>query len=438
MTTLPRAPEFLRYVLPGPAAVLGGGVSGAGALELLARVGGEGVVFDENLTDQGLVNNFGPQEAAARPLVIHSPGFPKGHRWLRIARESGGVCLGELDFAAAFWPGRILAVTGTNGKTTLTEFLAHALRTIGIDAVATGNIGFPFSRLTAETLAAAEDASNRVAVCEVSSFQAESLEHLNPDATLWTNFAEDHLERHASMQDYFAAKWKLASRTRRGGLILGESAWRFAVGAGIEVPEESKVFSEGKTQDEHLSGTIFACPPQRENYLLAETWWHREGHPESALLAAARTFRPGRHRLSRVATVDGVTWWNDSKATNFHAVEAALRSFPRPVLLIAGGRSKGGDLVGFVRRIAPQVRAAYLIGETSSALSEAMRAANIENERCMDLAEAVRRAALAARPTDHVLLSPGFPSFDMFRSYEDRGNRFEALVNNLGVNANFC
>jgi len=431
-------PKYLREVLPGPVAVLGGGVSGMGALELLARVGGEGVLFDEKLSENGVVNNFGPEEAAKMPLAVYSPGFPPGHPWLHVAREAGGICLSELDFGAAYWPGALIAVTGTNGKTTLVEFLAHALRTIGRDAMATGNVGFPLSRLAAETFAGGENGAERVAVCEVSSFQAETLRHLEADSTIWTNFAEDHLERHGSMEAYFAAKWKLVERTRPGGALLGESAWRFAERLGFAVAEESRVFSEGKQADCRLSGTVFATPPQKENFLMAEAWWRREGLPEDALFEAARSFKTGRHRLELVATIDGVAWWNDSKATNFHAVEAALGSFPGAVILIAGGRSKGGDLEGFARRIAPRVRLAFLIGETAPALSSAMRSAAVDHVVCRDLAEAVRKASVAARPADQVLLSPGFSSFDMFRDYQDRGNRFTALVNNLGVSANFC
>jgi UDP-N-acetylmuramoylalanine--D-glutamate ligase len=123
-----------------------------------------------------------------------------------------------------------------------------------------------------------------------------------------------------------------------------------------------------------------------------------------------------------------VTFWNDSKATNFHAVEAALRAFDRPVLLIAGGRAKGGDVAAFARRIAPRVRRAWLIGETAPVLGEHFAAAGVPHTACGSLAEAVRSASAAAGPGDHVLLSPGFASFDMFRSYEDRGDQFERAL----------
>jgi UDP-N-acetylmuramoylalanine--D-glutamate ligase len=186
--------------------------------------------------------------------------------------------------------------------------------------------------------------------------------------------------------------------------------------------------TEGQPRDDRLDGTPFANYPQRENFILAAAWWRSEGLEETALYEAARRFRVGRHRLSRVETIDGVTYWNDSKATNFHAVEAALAGFPEPVVLIAGGRSKGGDVAAFVRRISPRVSHAVLIGETGPTLGWAFEAAGVPHTVRATLEEAVRAAAAAARPGGYVLLSPGFSSFDMFRNYEDRGDCFERAV----------
>lgn len=425
-----------RLLASAPVAVLGAGVSGRGVLELLGRLGARGVVFDEKAAGKGGVNNFTAGQARLYPLVVYSPGFPPEHPWLALAREAGAECLGELDFASLFWRGRIIAVTGTNGKTTLTEFLTHALCSVGREAHATGNVGDPFSRLAAASLGDAAGAAGGVAVCEISSFQAETLRFLRPDALLWTNFAEDHLERHPGLDAYFAAKWNLVDRTTPGAVLVGSSVARFAARTGRgALPEESIVFSEVKTPDPRLAGTVFVTQPQRENFLLAAAWWRRTGLPEDALVAAAKSFRLGRHRLARVAEIDGVTWWNDSKATNFHAVEAAVAGFPAPVLLIAGGKSKGGDVAAFVRRLAPGVRRLFLIGETAPALAAACDAVGLDHLACGGLAQAVQEAAHSARPGEHVLLSPGFASFDQFRNYEDRGNQFESFVNNLGVNS---
>jgi UDP-N-acetylmuramoylalanine--D-glutamate ligase len=411
-------PAALAPLLAAPAAILGAGVSGEGARALLGAFGAASALYDARGAE------FTAAAAARHRLVIYSPGFAPDHPWLARARAAGAECLPELDLAALAWRGRILAITGTNGKTTLTEFLTHALGRQGVRASATGNIGRAFSALAAE--AGGGDPS-WVAVCEVSSFQAESLRHFRAEAALWTNFAEDHLERHRSLPAYFAAKASLAARSER--VFAGSSVRRYAVQSAAAVPGRCQwVDTEGQAPDPALAGTVFADYPQRENYLLGAAWWREQGYAPAALAAAAASFRLGRHRLARVAARGGVTYWNDSKATNFHAVEAALARFPAPVLLIAGGKSKGGDLAGFAGRIAPRVRRAWLIGETRHALAAALAVAGVDHVVSDSLAAAVRGAAAVARPGDQILLSPAFSSFDQFRNYEDRGDQFERLV----------
>jgi len=412
-------PDFIASRLALPVAVMGGAVSGRGAVALLSRLGAKAVVYDRS----GL--EFTPGAARGHELVVFSPGFPLLHPWLETARKAGCICMAEIDFASLFWRGRIIAVTGTNGKTTLTEFLAGALSGAGRRAFAAGNIGIPFTQLVADEDGGAPDIT---AVCEVSSFQAEQLGHFYADGLLWTNFAEDHLERHPGMEAYFSAKWELVVRTPPGRFLAGSSVQRYAAQIGRPIPAGSYVPTEGQARDPRLEGTAFASYPQRENFILAAAWWRLEGLEEAAIYEAATRFRVGRHRLSRVETIDGVSYWNDSKATNFHAVEAALAGFAEPVVLIAGGRSKGGDVAAFVRRIAPRVSHAVLIGETGPSLGGAFEAMGVPQTVRVTLEDAVRAAAAVARPGGDVLLSPGFSSFDMFRNYEDRGDCFERAV----------
>jgi UDP-N-acetylmuramoylalanine--D-glutamate ligase len=420
-------PDFLRPLLASPVAIFGGGVSGEGVRALLGALGATGAVYDE----KGAA--FTPAAAAAHALVIFSPGFARDHAWLARARAAGAECLGELDFASLCWRGRVLAITGTNGKTTLTEFLAHALRTAGREAHATGNIGHPFSRLAAETDGGTAEV---FAVCEVSSFQAETLRYFRAGSTLWTNFSEDHLDRHAELRAYFAAKWNLVAHTT-GAVFAGSSVQRAAQAFAHELPAAAVVATEHRPADKRLEGLVFDEYPQRENFLLAEAWWRAEGLPPEPFLAAARTFRLGRHRLARVAEHAGVTYWNDSKATNFHAVEAALARFDTPVVLIAGGRAKGGDIAGFVRRIARRVDHMILLGETSDELARQCRACGIMHTSCPSLEQAVRCASELAGPGRHVLLSPGFASFDLFHGYADRGEQFERCVRDLHATGSF-
>ena len=419
-------PDFLIPLLAKPAAVLGGGRSGEAILALLAKLGASGVLYDEKLKHAKHV--FTATQARAHPLVIFSPGFAAGHKWIAAARKSGCETLGELDFASLFWRGKIIAITGTNGKTTLTEFLTHALRSIKRDTTAAGNVGFPFSALVDRTDGGTIDDT---AVVEVSSFQSETFKYFRADSALWINLAEDHLERHQHMRDYFDAKWRLLDRSLGGVILVGDSVQRYAAEFGHGLPPDACVATECQPADILLAGTVFEHYPQRENFLMAAAWWRHSGLPEQALYAAALTFKLGRHRLQNVGAHKGVSYWNDSKATNFHAVESALTRFPSPVILIAGGKSKGGDIPGFVRRIAPSVKHALLIGETAAELAAACRSYNVSHTACPSLAGAVSLASKNAQEGDHVLLSPGFASFDMFNGYEDRGDQFEQLVSML-------
>lgn len=415
-------PDFLAPLLARPVAILGAGVSGEGVRALLAALGVDATTYDAKGAD------FTAAAARGHALVVFSPGFPPEHPWLARARAANSVLLTELDFASLFWRGPVVAVTGTNGKTTLTEFLTHALRSVGRAACATGNIGHSFAQRVLDE----RGGDDTVAVCEVSSFQAEMLQHFQADATLWTNFAEDHLERHPGLENYFSAKWNLVAHTTPGQIFVGSSVQKFALRFDRPLPAAAVVPTEDQPYDPGLAGTVFAAYPQRENFLLAAAWWGTRGLELPALYAAAQTFRLGRHRLARVGEHEGVTYWNDSKATNFHAVEAALTAFVTPVVLIAGGKPKGGDLAGFVHRIASRVKHVVLIGEAADELAFHCSAFRVAHSTCGNLAEAVRRATELAEPGEHVLLSPGFASFDMFRNYEDRGNKFEALVRELG------
>jgi len=425
-------PPFLRPLLAHPVAVFGGGLSGQAVLDLLDALGAKGQVYDEKApaaaSEDTVRPDFATPCAAMHRLVVFSPGFPAAHRWLLAARAAGLVCLSEVDFASILWRGQVVAVTGTNGKTTLTEFLTHALKSLGRDVTSTGNVGYAFSRLVAERGGGAPDS---MAICEISSFQAETLHHFRADAALWTNFAEDHLERHLTMEAYFMAKWRLFERAVGGDVFAGSSVQRWATEFGQTLPRDSLVPTEDQPGDVLLRQTVFDPYPQRENFLLAAAWWRAAGLRETALYAAAQSFCLGPHRLSRIAENNGVGWWNDSKATNFHATEAALGRFRSPVWVILGGKAKGGDIAAFVARIAPRVKHALLIGETAAELARACQSVGLPYTEVRTLPEAVAAASTRAVAGDDVLLSPGFASFDQFRGYDDRGSQFEQRVGKL-------
>lgn len=405
------------------AAVFGAGVSGRGAAALLRSQGAWVTLFDEKGGD-GVKSEFSEADARRHKIVVYSPGFRSDHPWLARGRAAGAKVYGELEFASLFWPGALVAVTGTNGKTTLTEFLVHTLKQTGADALAAGNIGYPLSRFFEHG-----GADHTVAVCEVSSFQAEDMRAFRPQAVLWTNFAEDHLERHGDMRSYFAAKFRLVEQLSRPRLFVGPSVAQWATELGFKLPSFTKVIDE--TDAGAPASSPFARAPQSENYALARAYWEAEHQDMNVLEQAAGSFQVPAHRLELVAEVDGVRCWDDSKATNFHAAEAAFASMQGPVVWIGGGRKKGGDLAAFARRIAPKIEAALVIGEAAPELLRIFKAENVKAQSAPDLPTAVNMAWPLCRNGGNLLLSPGFSSHDQFNTYAERGDCFQRAVLSL-------
>ena len=410
-------PDSLKRRLTRPAAILGAGVSGRAVADTLGAAGFASVVYDA----QGGNPTFGPDEASRHDLVVYSPGFAQSHPWLLAARRAGLQCLAELDFGALLWTGPAIAVTGTNGKTTLTEFLSFAHKRAGQDAIACGNVGLPFTALHATV-----SNGSFLAVVEVSSFQAEDLRHFSPEAVLWINFDEDHLDRHGELESYFRAKFRLIERLPPGGvLVVGESVVEYARRFGIDLPAEALVATRAEVADRVPAGSIFEAWPQRANWALAARYWQAKGLPMRSLEESARLFRAAPHRLRKVAEAQGVEYWNDSKGTNFHAVYAALEQFQVPVRWIGGGKWKGGDLRRFAERLAPRIEAAYLIGETGPELQRHLAELGRPARCFAGLQDAVVAAGKDAHGPTAILLSPGFSSFDQFHGYAERGTVFE-------------
>ena len=411
-----------------PVAVLGYGVSGRAIGRLLEHVGVRAEFYDKIVHD-GVSNHFEDFHVTRHELVIYSPGFPQDHPWLRKARHAGLICLGELDFASIFWKGRIIAITGTNGKTSLTKFLTEAFRMHAVDAFAVGNIGMPLCQLIPDL-----NSQDAVAVCEVSSFQSERMEHFVPDHVIWTNMADDHLDRHNTMANYFDAKQRLVECQQSGGLYIGHTVAEVAESLGKTLPGHTRII---RCQDEDVEliipqDSVFAQHPQQENYLLARAFWRDMEMPEDTLRNAASQFSLPKHRLQRVDELDGVSFWNDSKATNFSATLAALKRFGRKVHWIGGGCCKGGNLRQFAKELLPYIEGAYLIGETASELHEHLSGdGNSFVETYAGLQNALLAAYMRASKPAVVLFSPGFASFGQFRNYEERGNTFEHAVAEL-------
>lgn len=423
-----------------PVAVFGAGVSGKTILKYLDERGIPAVLYDES-GRHGSQTSFTEESAKSHDIVVYSPGFPPEHPWLTKAAVTGLTKTSEPEFASIILrrvcPDTLItAVTGTNGKTTLTEFLAFAHREFGKTSAAVGNNGIPVTSLLLK-----DSPKVDFPVCEISSFQAETLTQFIPKNLLWTNFDEDHIDRHGSAENYFRAKFhlvELQQESRQNCVcIIGESVADAAKRFNIKLPEFAQVATREEVHGKIPENSIFNTFPQSENYALARRYWLANGFPIETLEMAAKKFTAKPHRLARcgVANIGNtqIEFWNDSKGTNFHAVYAALKTFSEvPVFWIGGGLGKGGDLIMFCQRLAPKISAAFLIGGTAPALLVHFLETGTPAQRFETLADAVNAAFAAASHTDSsravILFSPGFASFDMFKSYADRGNAFETLV----------
>jgi UDP-N-acetylmuramoylalanine--D-glutamate ligase len=287
------APAFLRSQFDRPVAVFGRGAAACAARELLGRLGVACHGFEER-SGEGAEGEwrgtFGEGDAKAYGLVVHSPAFPPDHPWVARARAGGAWCLGEMDFAAQLWRGGVVAVTGSSGTATLTAFLTHALTAAGVDAAAAGGPGYPLSRLVLDRGGGSPDA---IAVCHVSSHQAETLRHFRADAALWTNFEADRAGRHGSRRACFLAMWRLFERSVGGTVLAGASVARWAEEFGQTLPADAVVATEEQPGDVLLRNTAFAEYPLREIFLLAAAWWRAAGRRETLLYAAAQSFPAG-------------------------------------------------------------------------------------------------------------------------------------------------
>ena len=409
-------------------AILGMGVSGQAVADLAQARGDAVLTFDENVAADH--TDLTGADLAEVDRIVISPGLAANHPWRQSALASGKPCQGEIGYAAERWRGKIYGVTGTNGKTSLTQLLTAALCASGVEAVACGNIGTPLASIAASPA----NTTEAVAVCELSSFQAELSEGLQLDALAWTNFAPDHLDRYENLKEYFMAKWSLTTRLKPGapfvyGAELGAVMESFGVNAEGKMSDAEAMDPAGLPDD-----SVFLRSPQKANLALAQALWEALDADAAALRRAAAEFKVPAHRLQIVATLEGVTFWNDSKATNFHAVGAALDAMPEgAVVWVGGGRAKGEDLAMLVEYLMDRVTHTCVYGECSPSLCDALEDSGISVYHATDCEDAVREAAGVARAEApaHLLFSPGFASFDAFASYAERGKYFNSVVLSL-------
>ena len=380
----------------------------------------------------------------AQDLIVPSPGVPYGMPHLAAARAKGIPVWSEIELAWRFQRGRLVAITGSNGKTTTTALVGHLLETAGIPTLVGGNIGTPLiSRVDASS-----DAS--VTVAEISSFQLENIAAFRPDVAVLLNLTPDHLDRHASMEEYAHAKARLfENQTEADAAVLNADdpaleslvparprVFRFSrlapVVAGTYVRGDQIVFREGATEHVLLQRSDIGLRGEHnvENVLAAAAAAYLVGASPQAIAEGVRTFAGVEHRLEFVAEVGGVSFYNDSKATNVDATLKALDAFTGGLLVILGGKDKGSDYTLLREALETRARKALLIGAAAEKIA-AQLAGAVAIEQAGTLERAVASAFAQARPGDTVLLAPACASFDQFENYEHRGRTFKQLVRQL-------
>jgi UDP-N-acetylmuramoylalanine--D-glutamate ligase len=432
-----------RPPLPGaPYLVVGLARSGiAAALALHAR--GERVVgVDaaapevERLRAAGVevhLNASGTDLVARAHTLVKSPGVPQDAPVVEAARARGLAVVGELELAWRLVPNELIAVTGTNGKTTTTELIGQIHREAGLPVAVAGNVGTPVASLVGAL------APEATVVCEASSFQLEDTTDFAPEAAVLLNLAPDHLDRHGSFDAYAEAKLSVFERQGPDDVAVAPSALVGRLGGRAR----RVVFGGGAAADMRKhDGTIrwhgepllhtdelrLRGAHNHDNAMAAAAVTLARGVDPDAVRAALRTFAGVAHRLELVAERDGVAWVNDSKATNVASTIVALQAYPGGVHLILGGDGKGQDFSPLVPVVAERCEAVYLVGEAAEELAVALNSTGVSLSSDGDLERAVAAARGAAGPGAVVLLSPACASYDQYPNFEARGDHFRHLV----------
>lgn len=441
--------------------VVGLARTGVAAAEFLARRGAQVTVselkpweevgaFAEQLRPLGVnleCSGHQPQTFLRAELIVLSPGVPLDLPVLEAARQRGIEIISELELAWRFLRGTVIAITGSNGKTTTTALLGNVFAAAGYSAQVGGNIGTPAITL----VEAASDAS--VSVLEVSSFQLEAITSFRPNLAALLNITPDHLDRHASMQDYITAKMRLFAYQHGDDFAIFNADDPYAAELSSQVRGHCFWFSRRHRLDKgaYLEGDWigFANASVHERILRRGDVRLKGSHnlenvlaavcaarllqvPPAAIQAAVATFEGVEHRLEFVAEIGGVTFYNDSKATNVDAALKAIEAFPGNLIVILGGKDKGADFSPLRPVLAERARHILLIGAARRKIA-AHLGDGLAMEQLETLPQAVARAAQLATAGDTVLLAPACASFDQFENFEHRGRVFKEEVRKLAA-----
>jgi UDP-N-acetylmuramoylalanine--D-glutamate ligase len=385
-----------------------------------------------------------PELIADADLIIPSPGVPADAPLLQSARSKGVNIWSEIELASRFLKGRLIGITGSNGKTTTTSLIEHILKTAGFSTILAGNIGTPLISCLEKTN------EKTISVAELSSFQLELIERFRPNISVFLNLTPDHLDRHHTLESYGAAKARIfENQTEADSAVLNADDPRTTpyapvkpqvfwfsrkqrVAEGAFVKENEILFRREGVEEKvlRLADIPLAGAHNAENVLAAVAATFLAGAEPAAIAKGVRSFAGVEHRPEFVAEIAGVRFYNDSKATNVDATQKALDAFPGRILIILGGKDKGSDYTALQTPLREKAILALLIGAAASKIEKQI-AGSVAIEQAGTIERALETAAHAARPGDVVLLAPACASFDQFQNYEHRGRVFKELVRQL-------
>ncbi len=426
-------------------AVFGAGRSGVAAAALALREGANVSMWDQGDSDKFTNVPAGVEIHAnltirdadhfSADMIVLSPGIDT-YSALVQAFAAKTLLMGETEFASRFYRGGIIGITGTNGKTTTTELVSRILKEAGKGGTPCGNYGMPLSEVIL---------SNEIPAAvslELSSFQLETIYTLHPNVSIWLNFAPDHMDRYPTVEAYKNAKLRIFENQTSDDTVI----MRFGEEIGKVAPKvitfstecsDADFYSDGKTIL-HKGNVILDIEAKTalrglhnaENAMAAIAAGMAYGIESEIMFRALEGYAPPPHRCELVRTLDGVEYLNDSKATNLHALQCAIRSQSRPVVLIAGGKDKGLDYSAVIPYLQKQVLEVITFGEIARQLADLFKTV-VPCSTVTTLEQAVHQARSSAPRGSTVLLSPGTSSFDQFKGYEHRGNVFRDIVQHL-------
>lgn len=441
--------------------VFGSGISGIGAGKLLEQVGASVVLYDgkETLDKEVLKSQLGDDTKAeiilgelseevmeTLDLVVMSPGVPTDLPVVLKMRDMGIPIWGEVELAYTYGKGDVLAITGTNGKTTTTALLGEIMKNYKESVFVVGNIGNPY------TAAALEMREDSVAVAEMSSFQLETIHEFRPKVSAILNITPDHLNRHHTMEAYIKAKEDIAkNQTKEDTCVLNyEDEVTRKIGENVKA--NVLYFSSQRKLDRGIylddgniilrqDEEILVCNVNElkllgthnyENVMAAVAMAAAYGTPMEVIRRTIKEFAGVEHRIEFVREKDGVAYYNDSKGTNPDAAIKGIQAMNRPTVLIGGGYDKDSEYEEWIQAFDGKVKLLVLVGATKEKIAEAAERVGFVSYVMADsFEEAVEKCIEAAEPGDAVLLSPACASWGMFKNYEERGDKFKELVNCL-------